>query len=58
MILIIRRLRIHRITDETGIAVIVVDHTTKQFSKDFLDDVRGSIGISGAADTIAILRKM
>lgn len=40
-----------------GSAVVVVHHTRKADSSDFLDAVSGTQGISGAADTVAVLRR-
>jgi len=45
------------IADEYGIGVMVVHHTRKATSDDPLDLVSGSTGLTGAADTILILRR-
>lgn len=40
-----------------GSSLIVVHHTRKAESVDFLDAVSGTQGIAGAADTVAVLRR-
>lgn len=40
-----------------GAALIVVHHTRKAVSDDFVDSVSGTQGLAGAADTIAMLRR-
>jgi hypothetical protein len=45
------------IADKHGIAVIVVHHQRKATSEDIYDTISGSLGITGSADTIAILKK-
>lgn len=40
-----------------GAAMIVVHHTRKGVSEDFLESVSGTQGVAGAADTIAVLRR-
>ncbi len=46
------------IADRFQIAILVVHHLRKAQSEDPLDQVSGSTGIAGAADTILVLRKM
>lgn len=41
-----------------NLAVIVVHHTKKQAVEDFVDSVSGTLGLTGAADCIAVLRKL
>jgi len=42
-----------RIADEhPGLTIIVVHHTRKAFSEDFIDSISGTHGLAGAADTI------
>jgi hypothetical protein len=45
------------IADKYNVAVIVVHHQRKATSGDIYDTISGSLGITGSADTIAILRK-
>lgn len=46
-----------RIADQRGIGIIIVHHTKKGISDDFLESVSGSMGITGAADTIIVLKR-
>ena len=46
-----------QIADEAGVAMLVVHHTRKASSEDFLDDVSGTQGLSGAADAILVLKR-
>jgi len=46
-----------RVADEYSIAVVVVHHTRKASSEDFLNEVSGTNGLAGAADTVAVLRR-
>lgn len=45
------------IADQFGIAMIVIHHQRKSKSDDIFDTVSGTMGITGAADTVAILKK-
>lgn len=45
------------IADDYGIAIVVVHHLRKAASDDPLDLVSGSTGLTGAADTILVLRR-
>lgn len=46
------------IVDEIpGAAIIVVHHTRKAESSDFLDSVNGTQGLAGAADSIMVIRR-
>jgi hypothetical protein len=42
---------------ELGIAVVIVHHTRKMAGEDPFDDVSGTLGLSGAADASAIIRR-
>lgn len=45
------------IADSRGIAMVVTHHDRKKTSDDFLDNVSGTKGITGAADTILYLER-
>jgi hypothetical protein len=40
-----------------GLAIIVIHHTRKAFSDDFIDSISGTHGLAGAADTIITLSR-
>jgi hypothetical protein len=47
-----------RFADEhPGLAIIVIHHTRKAFSDDFIDSISGTHGLAGAADTIITLQR-
>ncbi len=46
-----------QIADDNGIAIMVVHHLRKAVADDPLDMVSGTTGLTGAADTIAVLTK-
>ena len=46
-----------QIADKYGIAVVVVHHTSKTVRSDFLHSVMGSVGLTGAADTIIAVER-
>jgi hypothetical protein len=41
-----------------GVAILVVHHTRKASADDFLDEINGSQGLAGGADTIIVLKRM
>jgi hypothetical protein len=45
------------LADEYAVAVLLVDHCRKMDSTDPVDSVRGSIGSTGAADAVLILKR-
>jgi hypothetical protein len=45
------------IADQYGIAVLLVHHIRKMGSEDFLEQLSGTNGIAGAADTIHVLQR-
>ncbi len=49
---------IKAVTDATAVPFLVLHHTRKMGSADFLDEVSGTQGIAGAADAILLLRRM
>ena len=44
-----------RVADKYNIAIIVIHHTSKMTAVDFVHSVNGSVGLTGAADTIIII---
>lgn len=46
-----------QIADDYSVAMVVVHHTRKASSEDFLDDVSGTQGLAGAADCILVLKR-
>lgn len=45
------------IADEWGVSILVVHHSRKQTSEDFLDMVSGTHGLAGASDAILVLER-
>ncbi len=45
------------LADEHSVAILLLHHTRKMGSEDFLDTVSGTNGIAGAADTIMVLKR-
>jgi AAA domain/Transcriptional regulator, AbiEi antitoxin len=43
--------------DHPGMTIIVIHHTRKAFSDDFIDSISGTHGLAGAADTIITLSR-
>ncbi len=48
---------VKNLADHYGVAVLLISHTRKMRSDDFLDDVSGTTGIAGAADAILVLKR-
>ncbi len=46
-----------RIADETGVAIVIVHHVRKMEADDPMDAVSGTTGLTGAVDTILVLRR-
>lgn len=46
-----------RLADETGVAVVMVHHVRKMEAEDPFDTVSGTNGLTGAADTILVLKR-
>ena len=46
-----------KIADQFDVAIVVVFHSSKQARADFVDDVIGSRGLTGAADTIITMKR-
>jgi hypothetical protein len=49
--------RVKELADRFGVAIILIHHMRKMSSGDFLNEVSGTLGLSGAADTIAVLKR-
>ena len=43
--------------DHPGLTIVVIHHTRKAFSDDFIDSISGTHGLAGAADTIIALSR-
>jgi hypothetical protein len=48
---------LHRLANETGVAIILLHHTRKMEADDPVDTVSGTLGLSGCADTILVLNR-
>jgi hypothetical protein len=46
-----------KLADKIGVAIVVVHHTRKMDADDPLDAVSGSTGLTGAADTILVMKR-
>lgn len=46
-----------QLADRFGVAIVLVTHLRKTPSEDPLEEVTGSMGISGAADTVLVLKR-
>ena len=46
-----------KIADEYGIAIVVIHHLRKMDAEDPLDQVSGTTGLSGSADTVLVLNR-
>lgn len=49
--------RLKEIADELGVCVLLVHHTRKQGDSDFMNEISGTNGIAGSADTLMVLKK-
>lgn len=49
--------QLKELADENEFAMLLIHHVRKAPSDDILDDVSGTIGITGAADTILLLKR-
>lgn len=48
---------IKQIADLHGVSIIVLTHVRKGTADDWLSEISGTLGLSGAADTIAVLKR-
>lgn len=48
---------VKKLADEYGISVVLIHHVRKMSSDDFLNEISGTTGLSGAADTIIVLKR-
>jgi hypothetical protein len=50
--------RAKAIADHYGVPFVIVHHTRKATAADFLDEVSGTQGVAGAADSVAVLKRV
>jgi AAA domain/RepB DNA-primase from phage plasmid len=50
-------LELRKLANETGIAIVVVHHLRKADSDDAFDTISGTLGLTGAPDTIMVLKR-
>ncbi len=48
---------LHKIANSRGIAILIIHHTRKMEADDAFDTVSGTLGLTGAADSILVLDK-
>jgi len=48
---------IKKVADEKGVAIVLIHHLRKTSAEDQMDQVMGTVGITGAADSILILSR-
>jgi AAA domain len=51
-------LRAKSVADHYGVPFVIVHHTRKASAADFLDEVSGTQGVAGAADSVAVLKRI
>jgi hypothetical protein len=49
--------KLKRIADDTHTPMVVVHHTRKASAADYIDQVSGTAGLAGAADTVLVLKR-
>ena len=49
--------RLKNIADELNICILLVHHTRKQSDSDYMNEISGTNGIAGSADTLMVLKK-
>jgi hypothetical protein len=50
--------RAKAVADHYGVPFVIVHHTRKTSANDFLDEVSGTQGVAGAADSVAVLKRI
>ena len=48
---------LHKLASEKGLAIVLVHHVRKMEAEDPLDTVSGTLGLTGAADTVLVLNR-
>ena len=46
-----------KVADKSGITILVVTHTRKTKDEDWMNEIAGGVGVTGAADTILMISK-
>lgn len=49
--------RLKQLADSEGICILLVHHTRKLGDSDYMNEISGTTGISGSADTLMVLKK-
>ena len=49
--------KIKQLADEHHVSLTLIHHVRKVTSQDFINEISGTLGLGGAADTIAVLRR-
>lgn len=49
--------RLKRLADSEGICILLVHHTRKLGDSDYMNEISGTTGIAGSADTLMVLKK-
>jgi len=48
---------LHRLANETGVAIVVLHHTRKLEADDPVDTISGTLGLAGCADTALVIQR-
>jgi hypothetical protein len=51
-------IRAKTVADHYGVPFVLIHHTRKASAEDFLDEVSGTQGVAGAADSVAVLKRV
>lgn len=49
--------KVKQLADEHHVSIVLIHHVRKVTSADFINEISGTLGLGGAADTIAVLRR-